>query len=160
MWYARLCQIYTDYLVCLQGQFHDILLNFGVHIRDRKNINLCTPFSDIQLIKFRKSMKPPQSCLNQMESFHDFSWYFMTYHDKWHGFVTKNHHNYVMKCHERSDLLWVLPSRCHEDVFQFNMVACIWWHVMTCHDVVNLIQRGYCLTILMPLTAQAALTPY
>ncbi len=34
----------------------------------------------------------------------------------------------------------VFPSTCHE--MSFNLTCDIWWHVMTYHEVVNLIQRG------------------
>ena len=34
----------TINIICLQGQFHDILLNFGVRIGDRKSLTGVHPF--------------------------------------------------------------------------------------------------------------------
>ncbi len=73
----------------------------------------------------------------------------MIYHDKWHALswnVTKFHHMswIVTKYHHMSWNITMFHFECyHPDVIKchemsFNLT---WGHLMTCHDVVNLIQE-------------------
>ena len=91
---------------------------------------------------------------------HDMPWCVMTYHDKYHHFVTKYHEisSSVTKYYQMSprfkkhgDVWWLLVTRCdnwwcfmtffdHQKCFKKH--GDIWWYVMKVHDLSKPFQRG------------------
>ncbi len=91
-------------------------------IQDQTPIVDCIAIHHSMSTKSCKSRLRCHTSLNQMESFHDLSWHVMIYHDKPHVLswnITKYH------------MSW--------NVTKYNWKI---FHVMTCPDVVNVIQSG------------------